>query len=57
MGNIGSIVNIIRHIGYDAEVVTTKDQVLQAKKLIFPGIGNWHNGVAKLEKSGLKTCN
>lgn len=54
MGNIGSVVNIIKHIGYKAEVINTKEEVLRAEKLIFPGVGHWDNGVNKLNESGLK---
>lgn len=54
MGNIGSVVNIIKHIGYEAEIVSTKEQILKAKKLIFPGVGHWSNGVEKLNKAGVR---
>lgn len=54
MGNIGSIVNIIKHIGYEAQVISSPEDVLNAEKLIFPGVGHWDNGVEMLNKSGLK---
>lgn len=54
MGNIGSVVNIIKHIGHPVQVISTKEEVLQAKKIIFPGVGHWINGVKKLNESGLK---
>ena len=54
MGNIGSVVNILKHIGSEARVITTPNQVLKADKLILPGVGHWDNGVEKLHTSGLK---
>lgn len=54
MGNIGSVVNIIKHIGHSVQVISTEKELLQAKKLIFPGVGHWDNGVKKLNESGLK---
>lgn len=54
MGNIGSVVNIIKHIGHKVQVISTKEEVLAAEKLIFPGVGHWDNGVKKLSESGLK---
>ncbi|ODS09941.1 imidazole glycerol phosphate synthase subunit HisH [Vibrio scophthalmi] len=54
MGNIGSIVNIIRYIGFDVDVINSPEDILKADKLIFPGVGHWNNGVQQLEESGLK---
>ncbi|WP_159656065.1 imidazole glycerol phosphate synthase subunit HisH [Vibrio atypicus] len=54
MGNIGSVVNIIKHIGHEVQVISKKEDVLNAEKLIFPGVGHWDNGVRKLNESGLK---
>nr|BCN22188.1 imidazole glycerol phosphate synthase subunit [Vibrio cholerae] len=56
MGNIGSVVNIIKHIGYPVQVISSKEEVLNAEKLIFPGVGHWDNGVKKLNESGLKSA-
>lgn len=54
MGNIGSIVNIINHIGFDAKVVTEAEEILDAEKLLLPGVGHWDNGVEKINSSGMK---
>lgn len=54
MGNIGSVVNIIEYIGHKANVVTTPEEIMAAEKLIFPGVGHWDAGAAKLNESGLK---
>lgn len=54
MGNIGSVVNILKHIGAQVEVISSSEEVLKATKLLFPGVGHWDNGVAKLNQSGLR---
>lgn len=56
MGNIGSIVNIIKHIGFEAKIITNADEVLDAEKLILPGVGHWDNGIEKIHSSGLKSA-
>ena len=56
MGNIGSVLNIVKHIGHQACVISTKEEVLNAEKLILPGVGHWDNGAEKLEQSGLKSA-
>ena len=55
-GNIGSVVNMVKHIGQDAQVVTTPQQILRAEKLIFPGVGHWDNAARKLQDSGLRSA-
>lgn len=54
MGNIGSVINILKNIGYEAQVVTTAEEINQAEKLILPGVGHWSSGVEKLQANGLK---
>ena len=52
-GNIGSVLNILQHIGVAAEVVTEPSQVKKAGKIILPGVGSWDAGVQRLNDSGL----
>jgi glutamine amidotransferase len=52
-GNIGSVLNMLQHIGVAAEVITGPDQVKKSEKIILPGVGNWDAGVQRLEDSGL----
>ena len=53
MGNIGSVAKKVRRIGSEPIIATTPDQVLQASKLILPGVGHFASGVAKLKNMGL----
>lgn len=52
-GNIGSIVNMIRKLGGNAELVSTPEQVRAASKLILPGVGHFDFGMKTLQNSGL----
>jgi glutamine amidotransferase len=53
MGNIGSIVNLLKHIGVKSKVIHSASELRLAEKLILPGVGSWDNGIKKLMDSGL----
>ncbi len=53
MGNIGSLENMIRKAGGASRVTSNPAEVLQAEKLILPGVGAFDNGISKLNRSGL----
>jgi len=53
MGNLGSVINMLKHVGARSEVISTVDQVLDADKIILPGVGHWNHGAARLIESGL----
>jgi glutamine amidotransferase len=52
-GNLGSVVNILKHIGVSVEVIGKPDEVKRATKIILPGVGKWDAGVQCLKGSGL----
>lgn len=53
MGNVGSIVNMLKKIGEKA-IVSDNDEVIQsADKMILPGVGSFDVGMAWLNASGL----
>ncbi len=54
MGNIGSIVNILRYVGCtDVKVTTSKEDIDKADKLILPGVGAFDEGIRALKRQGL----
>lgn len=53
MANLGSILNMLRKIGEDPIVATTRDDVLRATKLVLPGVGAFDHGVTALRDRGL----
>lgn len=48
LGNLGSILNMLRKLGTQAQLVSTVDEVLQAEKIILPGVGAFDRGVSAL---------
>jgi len=53
-GNIGSVVNMIKHIGGNPIVVSNTSELETAKRIILPGVGSFDSGMQKLLDSGLK---
>lgn len=53
MGNVGSVLNMLKKI--DAEAVITRDSniIEQADKIILPGVGSFDTGMKKLAEYGL----
>ena len=53
MGNLGSIANMLRKIGVPANVSSSPESIVQAEKIILPGVGAFDNGMKNLEEMGL----
>ena len=53
MGNLGSILNMLKKIGAPAMASSLPEDILQADKLILPGVGAFDNGMTNLKESGL----
>jgi glutamine amidotransferase/cyclase len=47
-GNVRSVRNAIRKLGYEVKDVTTPDDILKAEKLIFPGVGSFGSAMQRL---------
>lgn len=53
MGNLGSILNMLKKIGQEAQVTADPALIEKADKLVLPGVGAFDAGMDKLERSGL----
>ena len=53
VGNLGSIVNMLKKIGAKAQASSDPDVLRQAEKLILPGVGAFDPGMRKLNEVGL----
>lgn len=53
VGNVGSIQNMLKKIGARSVVASSPEQILQATKLILPGVGAFDAGMSTLAQSGL----
>lgn len=53
MGNLGSILNMLKKIGQEAQVTADPALIAAADKLVLPGVGAFDAGMENLERSGL----
>jgi glutamine amidotransferase len=53
MGNVSSVKNMLKKLGFDAEVVSSPSVLKQASKIIVPGVGSFDYGVHSLDQLGL----
>jgi glutamine amidotransferase len=53
VGNLGSIVNMLKKIGAKAQASSDPDVLRHAEKLILPGVGAFDPGMRKLNEVGL----
>jgi len=53
MGNIGSIINMIKKTGGEAVLSSDLARIETAEKLILPGVGSFDTGMQNLDKLGL----
>jgi imidazole glycerol-phosphate synthase subunit HisH len=53
MGNLGSILNMLKRIGVESGLISTPEQVRAASRLILPGVGAFDAGMKNLNECGL----
>lgn len=53
MGNLGSIYNMIKKLGYNSVISSDIELIQQATKLVLPGVGAFDNGINNLNKYGI----
>ena len=51
-GNVRSVRNAIRKLGYEVKDVSKPEDITNAKKLIFPGVGRFGSAMKRLEEDG-----
>jgi imidazole glycerol-phosphate synthase subunit HisH len=52
VGNIGSILNMLKKIGTQARISYSLDEIAQADKIILPGVGAFDSGMRRLNDGG-----
>lgn len=50
LGNLGSILNMLKRIGANAVFSSDAGQIEKADKIIFSGVGSFDHGITQLEK-------
>jgi len=53
VGNMGSVVNMLKKVGAICKVSNSPDEIMLAKKIILPGVGSFDHGMKKLRESEL----
>jgi len=53
MGNLYSIANAVKVVGYEPEVIATPKQLAAADMVILPGVGAYRDAMAALHERGL----
>ena len=51
LGNLKAFINIYKRLNISAELVTTKEQLVKAEKIILPGVGSFDQAMTKLNNS------
>jgi len=54
VGNIGSVINMLRRLGADTSLAATPEEVSCARALILPGVGAFDNGIRSLRERALE---
>lgn len=52
LGNLGSIKNMFKKIGYETAIVNSPDELENATKIILPGVGAFDSGMKHLHTGG-----
>lgn len=48
MGNLGSVLNMLKYLGYDATITDEKDKIKNAGKIILAGVGSFDHAIQNL---------
>jgi len=54
VGNINAFVNVYKKLGTQLKIVTSVDDLIDATKIILPGVGSFDQAMTKLNESGLR---
>lgn len=54
IGNIGSILNMVKKAGAEGRAVHTAKELAACDRLILPGVGKFDAGMALLDQSGMR---
>lgn len=53
VGNLGSVLNMLKKVGVPCKVSSCEDEILAANKVILPGVGSFDHGMMRLRESGV----
>ncbi|MCK4901489.1 MAG: imidazole glycerol phosphate synthase subunit HisH, partial [Anaerolineales bacterium] len=53
LGNLHSVYKAVAYVGGEAEVTEDEETIMQAEKIILPGVGAFKDGMKGLQTRGL----
>lgn len=53
MGNLGSIANMIKYLGYKSIITSDLSQIESANKIILPGVGHFDKAMINIKSKGM----
>lgn len=53
MGNISSVMNILKRLNTDSKLITNPALLAECNKIILPGVGKFDEGIKHLKNSGM----
>ncbi|GHN02881.1 imidazole glycerol phosphate synthase subunit HisH 2 [Cytophagales bacterium WSM2-2] len=56
VGNLASIQNMLKRIGFESKISSHENDVVVAQKIILPGVGAFDTCATQLQRSGLVNC-
>jgi imidazole glycerol-phosphate synthase subunit HisH len=56
MGNLGSVQNMFKRIGAASQIINTVPEILQAKKLLLPGVGAFGNAMQLIDDQNFRAA-
>ena len=52
VGNLGSVLNAFKYLGYVAIITSNKDDILASDKVVLPGVGAFSDAMDAFIKKG-----
>lgn len=52
IGNVGSILNMLKHLGIEAQVIRSDAEIRSAERLVLPGVGAFDPAMSQLKRLG-----
>ena len=52
VGNLGSVLNAFKYLGYNAKVTSNKEEILNADKVVLPGVGAFKDAMDAFREKG-----
>ena len=53
IGNLGSVLNMLKKVGAFAKITGEPEEIIKAEKLLLPGVGSFDSAMNRINESGL----